>query len=146
MEKKSRISFGPGAASIILILVILSMSVLGILSLMSARNAEKLSSRASMVIEAVYSLNDMAEQSFAELDAIVAEAAKEGGSEEDTLKRIESRLPDGMTISDRTVSWTESDDVRDLKCAAEIVSFTNSERLRWTLHRLSAITVDDAWN
>ena len=37
-NRESRVSFGPGAASLILIVVILSMSVLGILALMNARN------------------------------------------------------------------------------------------------------------
>ncbi len=34
MNRKGRLSFGPGAASLILIVVILSMSVLGMLALM----------------------------------------------------------------------------------------------------------------
>ena len=42
MQNKSRISFGPGAASIILILVILSMSILAILSLISAKGEIRL--------------------------------------------------------------------------------------------------------
>ena len=45
MNRKSRVSFGPGAASLILIVVILSMSVLGILALMNARNDIKLCER-----------------------------------------------------------------------------------------------------
>ena len=37
MKKKSNISFGPGAASLILIFVVLTLSVLSMLSLMNAR-------------------------------------------------------------------------------------------------------------
>jgi hypothetical protein len=146
MDKKSRISFGPGAASIILILVILSMSVLGILSLISAREAKKLSLRSSSVIEAVYALNGKAEASFAALDAVTAKAASEGGTEEQILGKIAESLPDGMTMEDKTVRWTETDEVRDLSCAAEIISLGDGERLKWTEHRLTAITVEDAWN
>ena len=50
MRRKSNVSFGPGAASLILIVVILSMSVLGMLALMNARNDDRLSSRSIDVI------------------------------------------------------------------------------------------------
>ena len=43
MRRKSNVAFGPGAASLILIVVILSMSVLGMLALMNARNDARLS-------------------------------------------------------------------------------------------------------
>ena len=62
MRRKSRVSFGPGAASLILIVVILSMSVLGMLALMNARNDSKLSSRSIAVVEAGYALNEQAER------------------------------------------------------------------------------------
>ena len=62
MKRKSRVTFGPGAASLILIVVILSMSVLGMLALMNARNDIKLSDRSIAVVEAGYALNDKAER------------------------------------------------------------------------------------
>ena len=69
MNRKSRISFGPGAASLILIVVILSMSVLGILALMNARSDSALSRRSIDVVAAGYALNDRAERA---LDCAVA--------------------------------------------------------------------------
>ena len=144
MDKKSRITFGPGAASIILILVVLSMSILGILALISARNAGKLSDRSADVIEAVYALNAKAEQSYADLDGILASARANGAGE--SADDIQPLLPAGMKIEGNTISWEESDGVRALKCAVEWMPQGGAERLRWTEHRLSAITVDDLWN
>ena len=56
---KSRISFGPGAASLILIVVILSMSVLGILALMNARSDSRLSARSVQVVQAGFTIGDL---------------------------------------------------------------------------------------
>ena len=71
-RRESRVSFGPGVASLILIVVILSMSVLGILALMNARNDIKLSDRAAQVVQAGYALNAEAERRLATLDALAA--------------------------------------------------------------------------
>ncbi len=45
MKKKTMISFGPGASSLILIFVVLALSILGMLSLMNSRNDIRLSER-----------------------------------------------------------------------------------------------------
>ena len=75
MRRKSNVSFGPGAASLILIVVILSMGVLGMLALMNARNDAQLSRRSIEVVAAGYELNDKAERSVAELDGVLARCA-----------------------------------------------------------------------
>ena len=77
MNKKSSVSLGPGAPSLILIFVALSMSVLGMLSLMSARNDLHLSERSVQVVETVYALNERAEESRRELDRMLAQCAAE---------------------------------------------------------------------
>ncbi|MBQ3762603.1 MAG: hypothetical protein II875_11410 [Clostridia bacterium] len=71
MKKRSNISFGPGAASLILIFVVLTLSVLGMLSLMNARNDKALSQRSASVLECVYALNSEAERSRAVLDEVL---------------------------------------------------------------------------
>ena len=76
MNQKSRISFGPGAASLILIVVLLSMSVLGMLALMNARSDSRLSRRSVQVAQAGYALNAEAEAQLAKLDAIAAHYAR----------------------------------------------------------------------
>ena len=74
---------GPGAASLMLLVVVLSMSVLGMLALMSARSDENLSLRSAEVARQVAELNVSAERSLAELDDALAKAAGAAQSEEE---------------------------------------------------------------
>ena len=147
MRKKSRISFGPGAASLVLIAVMLSMSVLGMLALMNARNDAQLSRRSIEVVAAGYALNDRAERSVAELDAVLARCATSTFSDEAYLAAVRGNLPDGMLMGqdDRIVSWELSDGLRTLSCAVEVLPQGEKERLRWREHRLTAVT-EDVWN
>ena len=147
MRRKSNVSFGPGAASLILIVVILSMAVLGMLALMNARNDSKLSSRSIEVVAAGFELNDRAERNMAELDAVVARCAASTFSDEAYLAAVRGSLPDGMLMGqeDRIVSWELTDGLRTLSCAVEVLPQGENERLRWREHRLTAIT-EDIWN
>ena len=147
MRRKSNVSFGPGAASLILIVVILSMAVLGMLALMNARNDSKLSNRSIEVVAAGFELNDRAERNMAELDAVVARCAASTFSDEAYLAAIRGSLPDGMLMrqEDRIVSWELTDGLRTLSCAVEVLPQGENERLRWREHRLTAIT-EDIWN
>lgn len=145
MKRKSRISFGPGAASLILIVVILSMSVLGILALMNARNDSKLSRRSIEVVAAGYALSDRAERSLAALDGVAAECAAASGSDEEYLESVRKNLPEGMLMNDRLVSWEETDGLRTLDCAVELAALGDETRLQWHTHRLTAVT-EDIWN
>ena len=145
MRRKSNVSFGPGAASLLLIVVILSMSVLGMLALMNARNDKKLSTRSIDVTEACYALNDKAERSLAALDGVLYACAAVADDDEAYLAAIRGLLPAGMLMEGRVVSWEESDELRTLYCAAEVLPMGEGERLRWQEHRLSAVT-EEIWN
>ena len=145
MRRSSRISFGPGAASLILIVVILSMSVLGILSLMNSRNDIRLADRSTQVIQAVYALNAQAEHSFADLDAMAASCAADAKDEDSFLAAMAEKLPSDMTLKDNIVRWTLSDGYRTLECAVKLLPPGEDKRIIWTDHRLSAIT-EDIWN
>ena len=116
---------GPGAASLMLLVVVLSMSALGMLAMMSARSDENLSLRSQNVARQVAELNVSAEQSLARLDAVLADAARTAQGEADYLARVEAALAEepeaGMTLLGRTVSWTETNDEgRTLTCAVEL--------------------------
>ena len=116
---------GPGAASLMLLVVVLSMSALGMLAMMSARSDENLSLRSQDVARQVAELNVSAEQSLARLDAVLADAARMAQGEADYLARVEAALAEepeaGMTLLGRTVSWTETNDEgRTLTCAVEL--------------------------
>ena len=147
MSRKSNISFGPGAASLILIVVILSMGVLGMLALMNARNDARLSDRSMEVVTAGFALNDQAERGVAALDAVLARCAAATDSDEAYLTAVRGSLPDGMLMAEggRLVSWELSDGLRTLSCAVEVLPLGDAQRLSWREHRLTAIT-EDVWN
>ena len=145
MNRKSRVSFGPGAASLILIVVILSMSVLGILALMNARNDMKLCDRAVQVVQAGYELNAEAERKLASLDAIAAMYAAKSENDDDYAAAVRAFLPMDMTMTGREIAWKVTDGVRTLDCAVELLPLGETPRLQWNTHRLTAIT-EETWN
>ena len=150
MRRKSSVSLGPGASSLILIFVVLSLSVLGILSLMTARNDRILSERMAEVVEAVYRLSESAEESRMEASAILSRSAAEAGGETDYLDRIRDRIPEGWELEERILSWKETDGVRTLDCAVEILPLSGTGRTRWVRHILTSEIAgeedDDSWN
>ncbi|MGX8706944.1 MAG: hypothetical protein ACSW8J_10235 [bacterium] len=146
MNRKSRVTFGPGAASLILIVVILSMSVLGILALMNARNDIKLSDRSVQVVQAAYALNESAERRLASLDAIASRYAAISATDDDYTAAMRAFLPTDMVMSERTISWEETDGVRTLECAVTLNPMGEGTRFKWVNHRLTATTTEDAWN
>ena len=145
MNRKSRISFGPGAASLILIVVILSMSILGILALMNARSDSRLSRRSIEVIAAGYALAEVSERSVANLDALVVRCSDKADTEEAFLEVLRQNLPANMTLEDRQISWEETDGFRTLECVVEVAPLGAQPRLEWRVHRLTAIT-EGTWN
>ena len=144
-SRKSRVSFGPGAASLILIVVILSMSVLGILALMNARSDIKLSDRAVQVVQAGCELNVEAERRLASLDAIAALYAGKSEDDETYLTAVRAFLPSDMEMNDRAISWSVADERRTLDCAVELAPLGEGKRLKWVSHKLTA-TTEDTWN
>ena len=106
MNKKSAVSLGPGASSLILIFVILALAVLSMLSLMTSRNDLKFSERSAAVIASAYALNETAEARKAEVDHILAECAKDAGSDEDYLAAVAEELPEDMEILENEISWS----------------------------------------
>lgn len=130
-----RFQIGPGAASLIMILVVVSMSALGILALYNARSDYQLSLRSADVAEQIYQLNDLAEAHLVELDAVLA--ASQTADETEYLAAVGAALPEGMTLDDRTVSWQEKlPSGRVLDCAVELEKPGSDNRFRWTSHVL----------
>lgn len=145
MRRRSNVAIGPGAASLILIVVILSMGVLGMLALMNARNDARLSSRSTSVVVAGYELNDKAERKLAELDSAVAECAALSDGDDAFLTAVRGRLPEGMLMDGRMVTWSETDGLRTLSCAVEVLPLGDGQRLAWRTHRMTAVT-EEIWN
>lgn len=145
MNRKSSISLGPGASSLILIFVVLTMTILGMLSLMASRYDIKFSDRMASVTQSVYELYAQAEERHAEIDRILIECADEADSEADYLEAIEEALPEDMELYDDEISWSESDDVRMLDCGVRILPLTDEVRSQWIRHDLMSAT-EDEWN
>ena len=76
MKKRSSITLGPGASSLILIFVVLALSVLALLSLMNARSDLSLSERSAQVAQAAAEFQVKMEEKRAALDGILAQAAE----------------------------------------------------------------------
>lgn len=135
---------GPGAASLMLIVVVLSMSVLGMLTLMNARSDERLSARSVEVAEEIYRLDTRAEGSLAALDAVLCALAQEASGEDEFRALLAERLPEGMSLEGATVRWQETDGgTKTLVCAAEIAPLGSFPRCRMIEHRLQSGMEDD---
>ena len=146
MNNRKEYNIGPGAASLMLIVVVLSMSVLGMLAMMNARSDNRLSGRSAEVTEQVYALDSQAEQALAELDAVFAECAAQAESDEDYLALVAQKLPAEAEMSERTVSWQEyGEDGRSLICAVELAQHGEFPRARWTEHRLFTELEESSW-
>ena len=142
---------GPGAASLMLIVVVMGMSVLGILAMMNARSDNQLSMRSAEVAEQAYTLSSAAERSLATLDAVLANCALEAEDDAAWLALVADALPEGMTMSDRAISWTEqNNEERWMACTVELEDFGAMPRMHWTEHRLvtqldNVLPQEDVW-
>ena len=139
-EKSSKLTFGPGAASIILIVVILCMSILGLLNYMTVRNDLALSDRSADVAGTVFDLNARAEKNFAALDAVSVRAFSANSGREAYLAQVGEELPEGMQLDGDVVSWTETEGIRTLKCEALLGDPSGDGHITWKTHRLAVDT------
>ena len=144
---------GPGAASLMLIVVVLSMSVLGMLSMMNARSDERLSARGVAVAEETYLLYSAAQSDRAALDGTLLTSAAGAADENAYLAAVAQNLPGNMTLDGRTVRWSENGGAKTLECAAEILPLGEFPRCRFVSHRLGTgmeeiegMELDDEWN
>lgn len=144
MKKKSMISFGPGASSLILIIVVLALSTLGMLSLMNGRNDIRLSERSVQVTQAVYAMQTAAEEKRAALDVLLAKAAKESENNDAYAAAVQAVLPEDVEWGDGVLSWEETDGFRSLSCALETQPLGAQERSRWIRFELIVVT-EEVW-
>lgn len=148
---KREFHIGPGAASLILIIVILSLSVLSVMTLTNARGDERLTARSATVVEAIGNLNVRAEKTVAQLDEIFLRARQESGDSVSYIENIRGMLPQQMEMKENIVSWAETDeDGRKLCCSIEILPMERAERFARIEHRLSSefaeMELEDIWN
>ena len=88
---KRKVALGPGAASLILIVVVLSLCMMAMLTQIGARNDYNLCKRSAEMVQRVYELNAQSEQKLAELDAVLVKAQAEAGNDmEAYLEKVET--------------------------------------------------------
>ena len=136
---KRKIALGPGAASLILIVVILSLCMLAMLMQIGSRNDYNLTTRSAKMISSVYELSALSERKLADLDALLVECARETDMKdmEAYLDLVESRLPEGYTLWDNEVTWEDPLDNRTLTCTVRILPKNADKRTEWVLHKLA---------
>lgn len=137
--KRRRIGLAPGATLLILVLVVLCVSLLGALTLLSARNDLTLAQRSARVTEETYRLSEQAERSLAELAALCAAAGD--------WEALRAALPERMTLDAQhgLVVWQEKENRRALECTAALTEENGRMRARWQARQLLSET-EDIWN
>lgn len=140
---KRRYYIGPGAASLLLVVVVVSMSALGLLALMSARSDARLAERSREFTVQEYAASVRSEEMFAALDAALANCARTAADDAGYLQLVEQNLPEEMALDGRNVYWTlPAGDGRELSCAAEIAPLGEFPRCHWMEHSYYAQTED----
>ncbi len=143
---KRKIALGPGAASLILIVVVLSLCMLSMLAIISSRNDMSLASRSTEMITRVYELSDKSERRLAELDAVLVKCREEAGEDQETfLAAVEENLPEGMEIDtdEGIVSWTDPLDNRTMNCAVKLAGPGEMPRAEWYNYKLKVDEPED---
>lgn len=142
---KRKIALGPGAASLILIVVALSLCMLAMLAQIGARSDYNLAARSAEMVTRVYELRDHSEQRMAELDAVLVRCGAEKQDREAYLAAVKENLPEGMTLNGNIVSWTEPLNNRTMNCEAEILEPDGIPRAKWITYKLKVDEPEDDW-
>ena len=141
-----KVALGPGAASLILIVVVLSLCMMAMLTQISARNDYNLCSRSAEMVQRVYELNEQSEKKLAELDALLVQAQQEAGSDMDAyLEKVKSLLPADMSMEEGNVKWTEPLDNRNLECIVKLLPPGEKQRTKWVSHKLVVDEPEEDW-
>jgi len=133
--KKREYRIGPGAASLLLVAVVVSLSMLALMALINARGDHRLTERSVRFTVSEYTASAQAERSLAQLDAVLAECAQDAADDACYLELAAQRLPEGMYLQERTVHWEEESQYgRTLMCAVELAPLGSEVRYAWTQH------------
>ena len=142
---KRKIALGPGAASLILIVVVLSLCMLAMLTQIAAKNDYNLCTRSAEMVQKVYELNAQSEQNFAKLDSVLVSARKETTDMQAYLDKVKELLPEGLTLDEDRVTWTEPLDNRNLECIVQLLPIEDTQRAKWISHKLAVEEPEDDW-
>ena len=142
---KRKVALGPGAASLILIVVVLSLCMMAMLPQISARTDYTLCARSAEMVQRVYELNAQSEGKLAELDKVLVAAQKDTTDMQAYLEEVEELLPEDMTLEEDRITWTEPLDNRNLECIVQLLPPGEKQRTKWISHKLMVDEPEDDW-
>ena len=142
---KRKVALGPGAASLILIVVVLSLCMMAMLTQISARNDYNLCKRSAEMVQRVYELNAQSEQKLATLDELLVTAQKDAADMDAYLEKVSGILPEGMTLEEDKITWTEPLDNRNLQCIVQLLPPGEKQRTKWISHKLIVDEPEEDW-
>ena len=134
--KRRSFHIGPGAASLLLVAVVVSMAILGLLAMMNVRSDVKLTERSTAAITAQYDASAQAERELATLDAAVTSVLPAADTEA-FLTALADALPETMSLNDDIVSWDVTiSETSVLHCAVQVSQSHGPDRLAWVRHQV----------
>ncbi len=142
---KRKVALGPGAASLILIIVVLSLCMIAMLTQIAAKNDYNLCARSADMVQRVYELNAQSEQKMAALDTVLLQARGEAGDMKAYLDKVKEMLPEGMELEEDRITWTEPLDNRNLECIVQLLPLEETQRAKWISHKLVVEEPEDDW-
>ena len=142
---KRKVALGPGAASLILIIVVLSLCMIAMLTQIAAKNDYNLCARSADMVQRVYELNAQSEQKMAALDTFLLQARGEAGDMKAYLDKVKEMLPEGMELEEDRITWTEPLDNRNLECIVQLLPLEETQRAKWISHKLVVEEPEDDW-
>ena len=142
---KRKVALGPGAASLILIMVVISLCMIAMLTQIAAKNDYNLCARSADMVQRVYELNAQSEQKMAALDAVLLQARTDAGDMQAYLDKVKEMLPEGMELEEDRITWTEPLDNRNLECIVQLLPLEETQRAKWISHKLVVEEPEDDW-
>ena len=142
---KRKVALGPGAASLILIIVVLSLCMIAMLTQIAAKNDYNLCARSADMVQRVYELNAQSEQKRGALDTVLRQARGEAGDMKAYLGKVKEMLPEGMELEEDRITWTEPLDNRNLECIVQLLPLEETQRAKWISHKLVVEDPVDDW-
>lgn len=142
---KRKVALGPGAASLILIIVVLSLCMIAMLTQIAAKNDYNLCARSADMVQRVYELNAQSEQKMAALDTVLLQARGETEDMKAYLDKVKEMLPEGMELEEDRITWTEPLDNRNLECIVQLLPLEETQRAKWISHKLVVEEPEDDW-
>lgn len=142
---KKLFRLSPGAPSLVLIVVVLSMSIMGMLMFVRTNSDMRLTQRSVQVAAQDAVLFARAEETLSELDALALSCKQQAGDGESYLQLLAASLPNEMAMEENVIYWQETDGSRTFRAGAAVAAYEEENRLSWHTRVLEA-QVGETWN